>query len=226
MRVIPVLLASLFLFTTTPAFAECSDTVYSKLASGYILKDVGALASDKPVVQGGYTRSCGKFTGDVWGSVGPAGKTADEIDLSGFYDDRAGPVKYQLSAQYYFVNLGHSLLKPKDDIVELYADASIPLTHGKVTVAPLVRAVQMIGVRDLPSLTLIQPGVRLSVQVSEQSALSAEVRNSFNLSQHYSNLRWSVGVSHKLTEHLTGEFGYEDTDRTRSVVSVGLRYRY
>lgn len=220
------LLAFTSFLLATPAFANCTTTIYDKIASAYVLKDVAATGSTDPVIQGGFTVSCEKITVDGWGSDGKGLSTAQELDLSGFYDDQIGSVKYQLSMQYYFVNLGHSLLKTRDDIAEVYTDASVPHTYGKLTVAPMLRVVQMIGVKELPSLTLVQPGVRFSLAVTDKLILTTDLRDSINLTQHYSAVRWVGGASYQFTPHFAGELGYDGTSRTRSVVSVGFRYRY
>lgn len=218
-------LASLLL--ASPALAEGANTIYGKLATGYILKDVGVAASDQMVLQGGFTHSWSKkFSSDVWVSTGPEGGTANEFDGSLFYDDQIGPVKVQLSAQYYALNLNASLLKPRDDLVEFYADVSLPKTYGRVTIAPVVRTVQMVGVRDLPSLTLIQPGVRLSVAATNRLSVNVDVRDSIDLTRERNTLRWTAGLSYQFSEHLSGQLGLEGTDRTNSVASFGFRYSY
>ncbi|KND50065.1 MAG: hypothetical protein AB203_03690 [Parcubacteria bacterium C7867-008] len=202
------------------AFAECSNTIYGKVATGYILKDVGVTASDQPVAQGGYTRTCGKLSSDIFLSTGPQQKTAHEVDFSGFYDDQYGPVKIQLSGQYYFVNLGHSLTKPKDDIAEFYADASVPISLAGVTISPLIRVVQIVGVKTLPSETLLQGGGRISVQLNERTSFNAEIRKSRS-SRHYSVWRSSATLSNKISKSTSINVGWENTDRTDSVFSIG-----
>jgi hypothetical protein len=225
MRALLAPLTSILSLSAFSAFAECSDTVYGKIASGYVLKDVAVLGSSRPVEQGGFTRTCNKVSVGAWQSIGPEGGTANEIDTSLFYDDQAGPVKYQLAVEYYFVNL-KGLDRPADDIVELYADVSVPVTRGRVTIAPMVRTIQMIGVKDLPSLTLIQPGARIRYTATEKLTLSVDVRDSINLTEHTSAWRWTIGGAYRLTPQLTGEVEAYGTSRTRSVFSLGFRYRY
>ncbi|MES2225546.1 MAG: hypothetical protein V4480_01940 [Patescibacteria group bacterium] len=223
MRISLALLASTFLCAATPALADCSDTITIKAASGYILKDVGVTASKDPVVQVEGTRTCGKISYDIFLSGGPAGKTANEIDLSLYYDTVEGIFKIQLSGQYYFVNLGRSLFKPKDDIVEFYGDVSVPITRGKVTVAPVFRVVEMVGVKDLPSLTLLQPGGRISFQPISRVTVSVDGRYSINVTQGYATVRGSLTGSYQATERLSFNLSWEDTDRTGHVVSAGLK---
>jgi hypothetical protein len=84
----------------------------------------------------------------------------------------------------------------------------------------------MIGVRDLPSQTLIQPGVRISFAATSRTALNVDLRDSINLTGHYSAGRWVAGVSHKFTDHFTGELAIDGTSRTNSVISLNGRYRW
>ncbi|HYF29146.1 MAG TPA: hypothetical protein VEA36_02135 [Candidatus Paceibacterota bacterium] len=220
-----LLLSAMLLGSAQNALADCTDTLYGKAASGYILKDVGAEASDQPVVQGGATRTCGRLSYDLWVSGGLAGDTANEIDLSVYYDDQVGPLKVQLAAQYFFVSLDDSLGEPKDDIVAGYADLSLPVTRGRLTIAPLVRFVQLVGVKDLPNEGIVQPGVRGSFALDDRTTLSADIRHPIS-SRGYSFFRVTTSLSRQVTERFAAQAGWEDTDQTPSVFWFGGKYNF
>lgn len=225
MRTSLVLITSASVFTAVPAFADCTNTLYVKAASGYILKDVGLTSSTEPVAVGEYTHTCDKLSYDLLLSGGPAGKTANELDASIYYDTMLKRFKIQLSAQYYALNLNHSLAKSSDDVVELYADVSLPFKQGKITLAPVVRVIEMIGIKTIPSLALVQPGGRVSIPVTARITFDGDVRYSINLSQHYATIRSSFTASYRLNDRVSINVGWEDTDRTGSVVSTGVRFR-
>ncbi len=203
------------------AHAECSDMVYSKAATSYIYKDFGTTPSANPVVQAGYLRTCGKWSFGPWVSVG-RDRFAKEIDLYAFYDTNAGPLKIQLSGQYYFVNGKGGLLDFKNGLVEVYADGSVPITLGRLTVAPMLRGVQTVGVKNFGSLTLVQPGIRASFALSKKVSFTADLRDSVNLTQGYSTIRFDGNIAWKVGAHDTLKGEYEDTDRTGKVISVNF----
>lgn len=226
MKTVFVLLSSLLL--PSVAFAqESTDVIYGKASTDYLLKDVGVPASLEPVLQGGATRTWGKVSVDVFGSVGSEGGTANEIDLSIFYDDKIGPVVYQLALQYYDVNVDDSLFESWDDFIVVYADVSYPMQFGNLTVAPLARMTQMQAVDELQSSTLLAPGVRASYQFSKDWSAKAEWREPFNLSQDYRTTRLDLTVSWQVTKEFALTFGGEyfkrhDTRNDESALSVGF----
>jgi hypothetical protein len=90
----------------------------------------------------------------------------------------------------------------------------------------MLRVIQMIGVKDLPSLTLVQPGVRFSIAATKKLSFTTDVRDSVNLTQHYSVIRWVGGASYQFSDHFTGELSYDGTSRTRSIFALGFRYQH
>ena len=229
-KYIGILACGLFCFAS-PTFAGCTShgVIYGKFASGYIFADVGSLASGDVVVQGGHTSLCddGHWSGSLVGSAGPGGHTAYEIDGSLFYNDKVGPVAMEFGAQYYALNVkGNSMLDASDDTGFFYGDFSWPITFGKLTVAPLVRVGQSVGVRHLESQTLIQPGIRGSFQLDRDWQLSADIRDSSNLTDKYSALRVDANVNWQFTEHSSAQIEFVDNSRVRGVWSISYTYKY
>lgn len=213
-------------FGAAASAQECTDVAYSRVADGYIYKDFGSVASDEPVIQGGITRTCGNWSYDVWASIGSNGGLANEVDGSVFYNTTAGPFTVQLSGQYYAVNLHDSLLDASDDMVELYADVSLPITRGRFTVAPLVRVIEVVGIDELPTQTLISPGARFSYQATSHLTVAVDLRESVNLTNGSSTFRFESSLGWQLSDRTSVRFGYEGTDRTRSVFSIGASHRF
>lgn len=214
-----------------PALAqECSETIYGKGASGYLLKDVGVTAGDGPVAQGGASLTCGKWTLDGFLSAGEGGGTANEWDVSAFYDDMFGSVKFQGALQYFGVNINDSLDDARDDFLVAYADVSYPMQIGKLTIAPLARMTHMQAVDELQSSTLFAPGIRASYPLSEEWSASAEWREPFNVSQDYRTTRFDLTVSWQVAKEFAITFGGEyfkrhDTGTDESVASIGFVFR-
>lgn len=220
-----VLLSSIGLCATANA-QECNDSGFVKAANGYILRTVGAVASDEPVVQMGAARTCGQWTFDTFASWGPAGSTANELDFSVFYGTEAGPFTVQFAASYYLVNLDDSMLDASDDLIEVYADVSLPLTRGNLTIAPLLRVGELIGVDDLPSLTMIQPGIRGTFRITDNVTASGEYRASMNLTQDYTTHQFAGALTWQVSDRTAIRLGYETTDRTRDVFSLGANFNF
>lgn len=220
-----VLLSSIS-FGALASAQACDDTGFVKAADGYILRTVGAVASDEPVIQMGAARTCGNWTFDTFASYGSAGGTANELDFSVFYGTEAGPFRVQFAASYYLVNLDDSMLDASDDLVEVYADVSLPLSRGRLTVAPLLRVGELIGVDDLPSLTMVQPGVRASYRITDSITASGEYRASVNLTQDYTTHQFAGALTWQVSDRTALRLGYEDTDRTRDVFSLGANFNF
>ncbi|KND51261.1 MAG: hypothetical protein ABA06_03055 [Parcubacteria bacterium C7867-001] len=217
---IPVLSILILSLCAGEAFAA-NNVFYGKIAPKYVLGDVAIVASPDPVIQSGITHTAGKWSFDGLGSVGKG--AGNELDASVFYDTKAGPVKLQFSGQYYFLNLHDgSLFDPSDDLIEVYADASIPLTHGRFTVAPMFRAIQMFGVDELKDATLVQPGVRGSFQAMDRLSFSGDLRDSINLTSKTSAMRFSGVAAWRATSTTTLKLGYDDTNKTPAVFSLGF----
>ena len=205
---------------------ECNDSAFMKVADRYLLRTVGAVGSDDPVIQAGAARTCDEWTFDTFASWGPAGGTAIELDFSGYYTREVGPFTVQLAAAYYLVNLGDSLFDASDDIVEVYADVSLPLSGERLTVAPLLRVGELIGVDDLPSLTMIQPGVRASYRITDRLTASGEYRASMNLTQDYTTHQFAGALAWQASERTAFRLGWEDTARTPSATSLGVYHNF
>lgn len=220
-----VLLSSIG-FCATANAQECNDSAFVKAADRYLLRTVGAVASDEPVIQGGAARTCGHWTADTFASWGAAGSTAIELDFSGYYTAEAGPLEVQFAASYYLVNLDDSMLDASDDLVEVYADVSLPLTRGRLSVAPLLRVGELIGVDDLPSLTMVQPGVRASYRITDSITASGEYRASVNLTQDYTTHQFAGALAWQASDRTAIRLGYEDTDRTPDAFSIGIYHSY
>ncbi len=208
------------------ANAACSTSVNTKVADGYLLGDLGLVGSDGWVIQGGGTYACGPWSVDGWASWGPEGGTAIEVDGSVFYDRNIGPVRFQGALQYFAVNLDDSLGDARDDLVEVYADVSYPITRGNLTLAPLVRVAELVGVNDLPSLTLIEPGVRVSYRLTDSLSVNAELRDAVNITQQSDVIRFDSTLAWQATERTAIRLGWQDTDQTRSVLSLGLFHQF
>lgn len=221
---------ALFISTliTSPVFAdECSDAYNGKGASGYLLKDVGVKAADEEVIQGGASLTCGKWTADVFLSYGEEGGTANEWDLSLFYDDTFGSIKFQGGIQYFGVNIDDSLDDARDDFLVAYADVRYPMQLGNLTVGPLARLTRMQAVDELQSSTLLAPGVGASYTITDGLSLGAEWREPFNLSQDYRTTRLDLSLTWQATESLALKIGGEyfkrhDTGNEESVASIGF----
>jgi len=207
------------------AFADCSTTGDYKFATSYPYADFDVDASDGPVGQGGVTRSCGPWAANLWTSVGH-GRAAFEMDPSLFYTRTAGPFRVQGSVQYYALNLdGNSLGNAKDDMVELYADASLPITRGKLTFAPLVRVIRVIGVRELRSQTVIQPGTRLSYRATDAFSANLDLRDSKNLTTGHDALRYEGGIAYTNGAN-TWTLGIRGASHTRAALSLGIVHQF
>lgn len=225
MRLFVIALLSSTMFCGV-ASAECSTSMNSKVADGYLLGDLGIVGSDDWVIQGGATLTCGRWSFDGWASWGPAGGTAIELDASAFYADRIGAFDVQFAVQYFAVNLDDSMGDARDDLVELYADVSHPFRGDRLTVAPLVRVAQLIGVDDLPSLTLVEPGVRVSYQLTDSLSVTSELRDAINVTEDSAVVRFDSALAWQASERTAVRLGWSDTDHTRSVVSIGMFHQF
>lgn len=219
-----LLLVLLFsLVTSVPALAqEWSGTAYGRAATGYVYKDLDLVATGDPVVQGGLTLSRGPWSFDGWASYGPQGGLAQEFDASVFYTTTRGCFRTQLAVQYFAVNLDDSLGDMRDDMVALYADFSCTFELGDLTVAPVIRPVQLVGLDDLESQTLIQPGIRIGYQFTESVSGSLDLRDSVNLTSGHAALRYDAGVSWQATDELSFRLGVDGTENSQAVYSFGF----
>ncbi len=208
------------------ANADCTTSINTKVADGYLLGDLGLVGSNDWVIQGGGTYACGAWSVDGWASWGPAGGTAIEFDGSLFYDKDIGPVHFQGAVQYFAVNLDDSLGDARDDLVEVYADVSLPLRGSRLTVAPLVRVAELIGLDDLPSLTLVEPGARVSYRLTDNLSVNAEVRDAINVTDQSDVIRFDATLAWQANERTAIRLGWQDTDQTRSVLSLGMFHQF
>jgi len=232
-------LALSILFSTTvlagPALAQdCSRTAYIGLGSNYQYQDLGVYGSERPVVQGGHTTTCGAWSFDVWASAGERDqyKGANEIDLTVSYartfeSTPIGPVSTQWTVAYYAFDFD-GLTQTRDDAYDFHVDVARPIKVGDATVAPFLRLTHIGFVNGAEGIDFVRPGVRLSGPVTDRVSYRLEASVSMNetgdidTDRYQADLNWDVGdtggwvvgVRGKLTEDLepagfiTASFSY------------------
>jgi len=215
-----------------PALAQdCSNVVYGKVATGYVLADMGIVGTDEPVYQGGFTRTCGAYYADIWVSVelndGEFGNrgTGDEVDVifgrRDSHETPIGVVNTDMSVAYYALAID-SLGTLDDDIVALTVDAGRPIVMGDLTVTPGLRVMRIIGVNDIDDLTLVRPYVQGAYRLNDRWTVSGDVGYARNITSDTDVLRNSVGIGYQATDNVSFSLRREDTDQTAPVWSVGF----
>ncbi len=181
MRSVLVLFTSLALFFGfggSPAQAQdsCEITVYGGASSSYGFGDIAETIHDGPVAQVGATRTCGRFSIDVFtttalttnGQYGNRGG-GDEIDFTVSWADSVnspvGALDIEVSAAYWVISdFGNT----SDDFVALTIRVGRPIALGSsTTLMPYVqgdRWMEFGGYRT----NLLRAGAVLSHEFNEQ----------------------------------------------------------
>ncbi len=193
-------------FATTAHAQDCSNFAYGEGATGYVLQDAQVVASDEAVLQGAFSRTCDKVSYTVWGSALASGDGSfgnrgfgDEIDVGVSIADTMqtplGRMNVSASADYFvladFGDFG-------DDLVQIAVEANLPLNVYGMTVTPYIRPIQWLGTGDIDDQTLVRPGVRFSIPLTERISASADIAQTFTLSEGRSHTRAQARLSYDL----------------------------
>lgn len=215
----------------TIAQAKCTNTAYASIGDGYVLQDFGGMASKKPSLQAGVTRTCGKWSFDTWTATelatkGVYGKRGygDEVDFTVNYDTKVdttpiGPLTIQGSAAYYILS---SFGKTNDDMVQLYVDVGRPMQIRKTTVTPYVRPIQWVGLGALSDETLLRTGVRFARPLGKTLSLDGDVAHTQQLTSNKSVWLAKAFVNKDLGGGFTASVGAKITERNPVVASIGI----
>lgn len=234
-----VLLATSFVALSNQANATCNETtVYGRIQTGYVLQDVGVMGTDEPVFQGGITRSCDSgWWFDLWNSTGLSTKGdygqaderyyADEWDFTvgknGEIKTTLGAFQYELYASYYALA---NLNSASDDIVELHADIAREFTVGtgdhRLSVSPYVRVIEFVGMGDIPSKTIVRPGLRLSVPLTEKLSVKTDVGIGFDPDADTNVHRTTTGLYFDIEGGLSVNIGVKTAEGVNPVALVGF----
>ncbi len=216
--------------STASAQATCENVVYGAVHSGYAFQDLGVLAEEGPVFQGGVSRTCGKITYDLFTSTalsadGPYGNRGggDEFDVSATFNDSVesplGTLEVEASVAYWFVA---DFATTTDDILGVYVQVGRPIeVTDTVTVTPYLRVSQWIG-NTYPDTTLVRPGVAVSVSLSEQWSLAADVSHVGDSVDHLSIWRSDLGVTYDFGRGLSATGSVKMADGMPTVFGLGF----
>ncbi|MBU2103903.1 hypothetical protein KKD95_02730 [Patescibacteria group bacterium] len=219
--------ASITALIAFPAHADCDTVVYGTVQNAYVYQDIGVVATDKPVLQAGISKVCGKFTYDLWTSTelstdGPYGNRSygDELDLTINYDTEIndtpiGVVKVQVSAAYYIAT---DFGNVDDDFGQVYVDFGRPIQFGSATVTPYVRPMQWLGVETIEDTTLVRAGVRFNIPLDQSWSVRGDASRTSDLTHSTGVFRgdvtatrdmgsWNLSFSAKFTEATQTVFG-------------------
>lgn len=210
------------LFTSSANAAEpCTNTTYVGVYEKYPYQDFGLLGSDKPVVQGGHTVTCGKWTGDLWISTGKKDKFggSNEIDATGKRDDDItlpiiGQVHTQLSASYFAFDFEpNGLSTTKDDGYQLKLDVGRPIPIGPVTLTPFgeISTIGFIHTSYGAGLNTGRLGLRLSGPVTSKMSYDLEGSKYVNEVNNHKVARFQGSVSYDLGHGWNGNVGMKKT---------------
>ncbi|MDB4992455.1 MAG: hypothetical protein JWL75_700 [Parcubacteria group bacterium] len=185
--------------------------------SAYVFQDIAFVGDENPVVQADATVACASgFSFNVWTSAATKGYGrpygnrgfGDEIDFTGGYGKTMhtpiGPVRMDVSVAY---NVIADFGTTKDDVMQLFVQASRPIKVGTVTVTPYVRAQEWVGVGSFPNAFFLRGGTQVSIPLTEQLSFSGDLSRVFGLSRDGRNitraqLSLSQGIGHNWS--LTG----------------------
>ena len=219
---------ALGLFITVCALAVTAEahgqTIDITQKSSYIFPDLGTVVDSKPVTEIDFSGTSGKFTYGATLFHGPS-QYGKEIDLSVAYTTNAGKTQIAISAIDDFLNGDGGMFNIKNNVLELHADFYRPFSKGNVTIGPVFQVVQAIGVRNFPSYTLLQPGVRGEWTPTNKLTIDGDIRHSFEPARHRSNWRMNVGATYMLSSHLSVQAEVEHVDKA-SALNVTLSYQF
>lgn len=227
MRIKAVLLALTFAVSGAHAAEKaCTDTVYGKVATGYVYQDLAFVASDQLVAQGGFSRTCGVLTYDFWTSTELAGGRygdrgyGDEIDFGAFYnktvDTFVGPLAVELYGAYYVLP---AFARVKDDAVAGWVDVGRPFQVGGVTLMPFLRVFVFAGTNlsVFPAEVFYRPGLRFVVPITATLALSGDVSSSLDVTTDLDTDRAELVLTKVVNDRLRLNTGVKFTERTGPV---------
>lgn len=221
------------------AYAACDKTtVYGRIQTGYVFQDVGVMGTDEPVFQGGVTRSCENgWWFDLWNSTGLSTEgdygQADERDYADEFDftvakngeikSPLGKFQYEVFASYYALA---DLDKSGDDIIELHADLAREFTVGagdhRLSVSPYVRAIEFIGVGDIPNQTIIRPGIKVTVPLTAKLSLKTDLGIGFDPDADTNIHRTTTGLYYNVSDGLSVNVGVKTAEGVNPVALVGF----
>lgn len=226
--------AALLSMFGTAAIAQ-DTTVYGHVADRYIFTDFGEVASDKPVFQGGVTRSFENgCSADFWISVELSGEGrfgsrggGDEIDITGEcardFETPLGTVEASASVGYYISDFGYGFGSAEDDLLALKASFGLPIeVTDRLTVTPSVSPQYYRGFGLIDEIVMVSASGTAEYQFSDRWSGSLELGHSQNLTDDW-GVDWGVvSVSFQQTDDLSWSLTYKDSDRTPGMVMVGF----
>ncbi len=170
--------------------------------SSYLFPDLNIVLDHRPVTQIDGFGTSGKLSYGGIITYGPD-QYGKELDLSSTYTTNAGKTQIALTAQDDFLNGPGGMFNIKNNVLELHADFYRPFSKGTVTVGPVFQAVQAIAVRNFPSYTLFQPGLRGEWTPTNKLTVDGDIRDSIEPAHHRSNWRMNVSGTYQLTKHVS-----------------------
>lgn len=222
MKTLLMTLALSILVLAFPARAEeCSTTIYGKYATAYQYQVLRVMGSEKPILEGGTTVSCGNWWFDLWGAKDIFGHQTfgNEVDITAAYDTSVstglGTFTLEAYASYGAVP---EFKRVDDDIIQLYVDVGRPFAFRSATVTPYVRVISVIGLGVYPNRLIIRSGARFSVPLTDHVSFSADVATTSDLHDDTVTKRfvpaltydagdgWSFSVDGKFADGLKPEF--------------------
>jgi hypothetical protein len=215
-----LVMSAVLFWATLPVSAQTTSSVNLDLKSRYVLKDIGVVASNEPVLQVSNLWTSGKFTFGPWVSLGNA-QFGKELDLLAFYNTNAGPFKVQLAFQYFFLNGKGGMLNTRNHLMQPYADVGLPLAIGKSSVTPFLRVAQQISLGNFPTQTLVQPGVRARLVLSDDLAITGETMRTSIIDERVV-WRYEFVASQRVAKNLSVRVRYEGASNAGDAVSLGL----
>src|SRR6185369_16010287 len=142
------------------------------------------MGSEKPILEGGTTVSCGHWWFDLWGAKDIFGHQTfgNEVDLTAAYDTsfdtHLGKFDVELYASYGAVP---DFKRVDDDIIQAYVDVGRTFTFRKMTVTPYVRVISVIGLGVYPNRLIIRSGARFTMPLTDRVSFSADVATTSDL---------------------------------------------
>lgn len=200
---------------------ECSTTAYSSFQTSYPYQVTDIEGSDKPVVQGGLTKSCGHWWFDAFGSKDLTGKKTfgNEVDLTAAYDGTLGQFHYEALASWWMLpHFG----RMQDDILQLQLDVSRPFAWKIVTVAPYVRVTHLQSFGAYHNAEVGKVGVRLSVPFAKRWSLSADAGMAHNFANGVTAARFNPSVSYTFGDGWTGSVGAKLASHLKPAFTIGV----
>lgn len=235
MRFVLVLCTSLLMIFgfghQAQAQQSCEVTLYYGVASSYGFQDIGETIYDRPVGQGGATRSCGRWSVDVYtttalSSEGRYGNRhgGDEIDLTVTWADSVnspvGALEVEVSAAYWMIS---DFGTTSDDFVALTVRVGRPFSLGaRTTITPYMALDRWMELSGNYDTNLRRAGATLTHEFSDRWSVELDMAHVTESRDRTRTWRGDFHVSRSFNSGWTLTGSVLAAERMDTVVGVSV----